>query len=87
MSFNRHFSKPNTLKKKSLIIDTTFILDTDIEAYQDLRVNMMIYFHILLVHLGGNACFEYLAFTVLMESCTIRGTMMVWSFFFFFWFL
>lgn len=44
---------------------------------------MMIYFHILLVHLGGNACFEYLAFTVLMESCTIRGTMMVWSFWFF----
>lgn len=27
----------------------------------------MIYFHILLVHFGGNACFEYLAFTVYGE--------------------
>lgn len=27
----------------------------------------MIYFHILLVHSGGNACFEYLAFTVYGE--------------------
>lgn len=52
-------SKPNEQKQKGLIID--IILDT--EAYWDPGMNM-IYFHILLVHFGGNACFEYLAFTV-----------------------
>lgn len=31
----------------------------------------MIYFHNLLVHFGGNACFEYIVFTVRGELHTL----------------
>lgn len=66
LASNNIFPVSVNLTKKSLTIDITFILDTDIKTYQDLRMDM-IYFHILLVHFGGNACFEYIGFTVYGE--------------------